>query len=363
MMKLEYLVTLTQKQLMGIFRKQYRREIAAYKKGNFLLVKGNAPVMLVAHLDTVHRETVKILCQSHDGNVLMSPQGIGGDDRCGVYALCKLYESTREKPWLLFTCDEETGGNGANTFCLWHEQGKLPKELGDLKMLVEIDRKGSKDAVYYDCDNREFEEYITSKGYVTQYGSFSDISYIAPELGIAAVNLSSGYYNAHTQHEYINRKHLDATIEKVREMIRDATMTSFPKYKYIEKVYVRQKINDSYKSLWNYPRHGWDYGEYYGSYRDYDSTLTAYEQGKLRENSIYSTKYPADLPVKYRQMYDELLELYSEDELESLREQFGDAIIQEIYDQEITGLYDWQDDENTENANDSTKGGDNTAKK
>ena len=34
-------------------------------------------------------------------------------------------------------------------------------------------------------------------------------------LGVAAVNLSSGYYNAHTQHEYINKKQLDTVVQKV----------------------------------------------------------------------------------------------------------------------------------------------------
>ena len=39
----------------------------------------------------------------------MSPQGIGGDDRCGVFALQSIYAAAKKKPWLLFTCDEETG--------------------------------------------------------------------------------------------------------------------------------------------------------------------------------------------------------------------------------------------------------------
>ena len=80
----------------------------------------------------------------------------------------------------------------------------MPTELDALKFLVEIDRKGANDAVYYDCDNPDFEEYITGKGFQTAIGSFSDISLLAPELGVAAVNLSSGYYNAHTLHEFIN---------------------------------------------------------------------------------------------------------------------------------------------------------------
>ncbi|MBO6179870.1 MAG: hypothetical protein J6O04_11890 [Selenomonadaceae bacterium] len=44
----------------------------------------------------------------------------------------------------------------------------------------------------------DFKNYITLKGYRTAFGSFSDISVIAPALDVAAVNLSSGYYYAHT---------------------------------------------------------------------------------------------------------------------------------------------------------------------
>ena len=102
--------------------------------------------------------------------------------------------------------------------------------LDQIKLLIEIDRKGSNDSVYYDCDNKEFENYITSKDFKTAYGTFSDISLIAPELGIAVVNLSSGYYNAHSLHEYINRKELDNVLAKVIEIISDAAQPDFSEF-------------------------------------------------------------------------------------------------------------------------------------
>jgi len=203
MKKLEDFLRPTQKQLFKLLAKKFKGK-AILSKGNFILVRGTAPVMLVAHLDTVHTEPVRQICASKDGNILMSPQGIGGDDRCGVFALVKIYLSAQVKPWLLFTCDEEVGGLGAQQFCIAYSQRRLPNELDDLKFLVEIDRKGKNDAVFYDCDNPDFEAYITGNGFTTAIGSFSDISLIAPELGVAAVNLSSGYYNAHTLHEFIN---------------------------------------------------------------------------------------------------------------------------------------------------------------
>ena len=233
MKALEEFLRPTQKGLYKILSKMYPNAICSKKE--YILVPGEAPIMLLAHLDTVHSQPVQTICKNKDKNILMSPQGIGGDDRCGVYAIVNAYDMAVKKPWLLFTCDEEIGGLGADQFCHAHADCKLPKELDDLKLLVEIDRRGSNDAVYYDCDNEEFEKYITSKGFKTAFGSFSDISVVAPELGVAAVNLSSGYYNAHTLHEYINRRELDAVLQKVNEIVADAVQPNFPKYKYVER--------------------------------------------------------------------------------------------------------------------------------
>lgn len=160
-------------------------------------------------------------------------------DRCGVYAISKLYEMSKVKPWLLFTCDEEVGGVGASYFCDSYFAGELPDELDELKMLIEIDRKGSNDAVYYDCRNSKFEDYITSKGFVTNYGSFIDISVIAPELNVATVNWSSGYHNPHTLYEYINRRQLENVIGRVATMIDDAMRNDFPKYEYVSSMNLR----------------------------------------------------------------------------------------------------------------------------
>lgn len=231
MKQLEDFLKPTQAEFFKLLCKKFHGKAVGIE-GSFILVKGNAPVMLIAHLDTVHAEPVKEICASADGNILMSPQGIGGDDRCGVYALNKIYTQAEIKPYLLFTCDEEIGGVGAKQFCLAYRAGLLPK-LDGLKLLVEIDRKGKKDAVYYNCANPDLEKYISSKGFKTAYGSFSDISVIAPELGVAAVNISSGYYNAHTLHEYINVKHLERTIRKVTEIVSDAAQIDFQYFEYI----------------------------------------------------------------------------------------------------------------------------------
>ncbi len=315
MKAIEMFLRPTQEELFDMLRKMFRGETIV-RKGSFILVRGEAPIMLLAHLDTVHRKPVKDICTTADGNILMSPQGIGGDDRCGVYALVNAYDSADKKPWLLFTCDEEIGGRGADDFCDSYQKGRLPKELEELKLLVEIDRRGSKDAVYYDCDNRNFEAYITSKGFKTEFGSFSDISYVAPELGVAAVNLSSGYYNAHTQHEFINRKEIDAVIKKVNEIVAEAAHPDFPRYEYVERIYIKTLLSNNY--------YDWGYGYPRGS------TSGVMLRGKV----------PKNLPVKYQQMYDELLDLYAPEELEYYRSEEGDEVIEEIYQSEFGLLYE-----------------------
>ena len=146
MKNLEDFLRPTQKKLFKKLCKKFKGN-TLISKGNFILVRGVAPVMLVAHLDTVHEKPVRDICKSNDGNILMSPQGIGGDDRCGVFALVKIYQSAKIKPWLLFTCEEKVGGIGAKYFCLAHKQKQLPKNLDTLKLIIEIDRRGSNDAV------------------------------------------------------------------------------------------------------------------------------------------------------------------------------------------------------------------------
>ena len=157
---------------------------------------------------------------------MMSPQGIGGDDRCGVYIILSLLKQLSVRPHILFTMDEEIGGIGAKAFAGYIANNKIL----NLKYIVEYDRKGNNDAVFYDCDNDDFTNFVEKFGFTRAYGTFSDISVIAPELGVAAVNLSSGYYNPHTEHEYVSMKDMENIIKMSLNML-NAECESF---EYIE---------------------------------------------------------------------------------------------------------------------------------
>ena len=199
--------------------------------GKWVLGQGNIPILLVAHLDTVHKKLPEIYYDKKK-QVLWSPNGIGGDDRCGVYAILKICETY--KPYVLFTTDEEVGGKGAENFTKVFKKSKLKDHIN---FMIEIDRRGYNQAVFYDCGNEEFQKYILSFGFDEQFGSFSDISVLSPALDIASVNLSAGYYNEHTETEYIDLNDLQNTIDKVCEILDDKEHHKYYDYQEVEYEY------------------------------------------------------------------------------------------------------------------------------
>lgn len=198
-----------------------------YDEDGFLYAQGEIPVLLVAHMDTVHKETPKMILI--EKGKISSPQGIGGDDRCGIAMILDVIKT--HKCSVLFTEDEEVGGIGASKFT----NTELAKSLiSKFNFIIEFDRKGNRDAVFYDCGNEEFENFITQKYFKTNMGSFSDISIVAPYLKTAAVNLSCGYYNAHTTKEYIVWDEMLKVIEEAKWLLDKMDET---KYEYVENQY------------------------------------------------------------------------------------------------------------------------------
>lgn len=198
----------------------------------YVYAQGTFPVLLVAHLDTVHKELPKAILYDEDQDAMYSPQGIGGDDRCGVYMILQVIQKYNCS--VLFCEDEEIGCVGAEKFI----KTKLAKDLS-FNYIIEFDRKGNNDAVFYDCDNADFEKFITKDFYKSSWGSFSDISVIAPALKCAAVNLSCGYYNAHTTGEYVVMSDMKRSIIEACKILERTTEDD--KFEYIE-----------YKNHWDY---------------------------------------------------------------------------------------------------------------
>lgn len=177
----------------------------------FLYAKGTVPVLLVAHMDTVHKQQCKQIVD--DNGRKSSPQGIGGDDRCGVFIIMNI---VRELHCSVLLCeDEESGTVGARKFTKTDYIDNL-----DVNYMIEFDRKGSEDAVFYSCDNKDFTNFvIDATGFKFATGSFSDISVLMPAAKLAGVNLSCGYYKPHTVDEYVVYSEMMNTVNAALALI------------------------------------------------------------------------------------------------------------------------------------------------
>ena len=199
--------------LISILEKVYGKKNVIYSR-NGIIAKGKIPVMLVAHLDTVFHSPPKDIFYDKENNVIWSPDGLGADDRAGVYAILKIISCTKLRPYIAFTTDEEQGCIGATSLAIEYTPPK-----NSIKYIIELDRRGSNDCVFYECGNQEFIKFIEGFGFVTALGSFSDIVELCPNWGVCGVNLSIGYVNEHSYIEMLYVNHMLNTIKKVISML------------------------------------------------------------------------------------------------------------------------------------------------
>ena len=206
-----------------------------YYKEDYILAEGTLPICLVAHMDTVfsHYPQKNDFFYDNKKKVLWSPHGTGFDDRAGIYAIIHIIGSINDGsyPSIIFTDKEEVGGIGA--YELIKDFPQCP--FDDCRCIIELDRANEKDCVFYNCDNHDFERFISRYGFKYEFGSFSDISIIAPSWGIAAVNLSIGYEDEHTSSERLHTDWCEKTIKKVQKILKDSP--SMMNYAYIPFVF------------------------------------------------------------------------------------------------------------------------------
>lgn len=207
----------------------------------FLYAKGDVPVLLVAHMDTVHTKQCEKIYKLNGR--MTSPQGIGGDDRCGVFIIMNL---VKELHCSVLLCeDEEKGGIGAHKFVNAKyvitnekEQAEEVRYIDhlDVNFMVEFDRKGNSDAVFYSCGNEDFIDFVEdSTNFKFASGSFSDISVLMPEAKLSGVNLSCGYYSPHCTTEYVIYDEMMDTVEAAKTLIKEECNKPF---EYVRKTYV-----------------------------------------------------------------------------------------------------------------------------
>lgn len=146
------------------------------RKERHIYVDNRAPVLLVAHIDTVQTPRLDRV-----------NRGAGFDDRLGVYLGHKLVRSRPDLFDLLLTDYEETGGSTAAYFTPSH----------DYKLVVELDREGE-DYVDYGLASSELRWALEDCGFTHQQGLFSDIC-MMDHVKCNKFNLGLGTHHSHSK--------------------------------------------------------------------------------------------------------------------------------------------------------------------
>ena len=205
-----------QTSLRNILQKHYDKVVLTR---DYLYAVGDMPIGLAAHLDTVFPKPPSEVFYDRQKGVLWSPGGAGFDDRAGVFLILKIL-AAGYRPSVIFTLGEEIGAVGASALVYKEKEPFAP-----MKYIIQLDRRGTNDCVFYDCDNKDFIKYVSSFGFIEAFGSFTDISVICPAWKIAGVNLSVGYRDEHTASEVLFVSPLMSTLNKVKNMLDDVRNT------------------------------------------------------------------------------------------------------------------------------------------
>lgn len=185
-------------------------------------------VWMVGHMDTVHRshtdDSVLNLVESEDGWLMAwwrgakndgEPRqtGIGGDDKVGVWAALEAclreHHGAGPKVAAFFPTDEEIGCVGTNAFV---KSGAGKEAMGSARCFLQLDRRGDGDAIEHTNGipvwTPMFRELVKEPmgkfGFKPCHGSLTDIGELARATGKPAMNISSGYHNAHSDREVVS---------------------------------------------------------------------------------------------------------------------------------------------------------------
>ena len=173
--------------------------------------------ILVAHTDNVLGDAKEPVFDLAKRRIKGIKDGIGFDDKAGIMAIITLWHYFKEQKFrIIFPANEETGGNGSKMIDV--------EKYADAKWILELDRKGSKDFIQTSGMERlcsdEFAQKFLDLGFKKADGVFTDVNIFKPNAEtVNMANLSIGYYNPHTDDEYLDTVDFEKIISKVAQFI------------------------------------------------------------------------------------------------------------------------------------------------
>jgi hypothetical protein len=199
----------------------------------FLYIEGSRKnkVLLVAHADTVWTikkngdiiDTRKEIIR--EGMFIRNESGpLGVDDRAGCAIVWLLKDLGHS---LLITDGEEVGRIGS--YFLVNQNKDIFDRINNIhQFIIEFDRRNGKDfKCYKNAGTEEFRKYLSEK---TNYKEpdtvgFTDIVNLCSKL--CGVNLSIGFYNEHSEDDYINIEEWLHTLNLCRNWLSEEKLPRF----------------------------------------------------------------------------------------------------------------------------------------
>ena len=247
-------------------------------KGNIYVTRGKADLYpcIVAHTDTVHDIHKEFHVLEVKGKLIaineqMERVGVGGDDKVGIFVALEMLRNTDICKAAFFR-DEEVGCRGSREADM--------KFFDNVTLALQCDRQGYDDFVneiysttlYDESFGNAISAILSDYGKFESDGGLTDVYQLAENgLGVACANMSCGYYDPHTDNEYIIIDEVELTLSMVKEIV-DACGG------------VKWEITEKERNTPIYPTE-WSYNDY--GYRRYGNATERRSKTKNKDNAYY----------------------------------------------------------------------------
>lgn len=205
-------------------------EIEEDLAGNLYFTKGKSDTYpcVVAHLDQVQDEyplDYKVV-ETQDiifgySPFLRQQCGLGADDKCGIWIALKMLKKHDAIKVALFP-GEEIG-------CVGSSEARM-SFFDDVRFVIEPDRRGAFDLIthigFTEICSDEFIEATRYQefGYKEATGMMTDVETLKRNgLKVSCINLSCGYYDPHTENEYVVKEDMINALNFVDNIIENCT--------------------------------------------------------------------------------------------------------------------------------------------
>jgi putative aminopeptidase FrvX len=233
------------------------------------LADGEFYPMFIAHTDTVHQKIDKIIVKEEklvrpntfgktfdktEVDCLKAyteggdPTGIGGDDKCGIFICLELLKQLDKVKIGLFV-SEETGCHGSS---------KCDENfLKDVGYITQYDAPGNhliseicsgvrlfdREGEFFTKTLKVIEESFGNEMLVQSH-PYTDVSQLKKKADVSCINMSCGYYNMHSNQEFVSIEDVRRAIEAGKNMVKEL---GYKKYEYVYKpiVYTPQTVMNS----------------------------------------------------------------------------------------------------------------------